>query len=685
MLSIVTITQLHGTHKAPRITNQELNSQLVSAPNDLALYTSIKKCICDLKKSVFSAIDQLETTLDILLDYQEFQNHQGKKERFAGNNGTGQSAQIFFNVKPLLPVTGTRVNDTTFTRTSGTFEDPIITGNAQAGGASTITLSVAASTINNFYTTNIISITAGTGTGQIRTISNYVGGTRVATVSVPWATIPDATSVFEIVAGTFVGQYAFSYATGNLGIGVWVPIIQNTSTSLVVNGVLQATGTSVITSVYNPIANLYPHGKGNNAFSGGVFDGEHIWFSPWSSPDILKFNPATGQMTAIPHRKNVIRAFADAIYDGESVWLVPFSSRDIIKIGPDGTMTSIAHNKGNFAFFGGAFDGTYIWFSPQNSPDILRIDPATNEMLSIPHGKGNFAFIGAVYDGFYIWFIPQGSPDILRLDPKTNDILSIPHNKGAFAFGGGVFDGEYIWLIPFNSTDVLRLNPATLEQSNFAHGTGAFGHLGGAYDGSSIWSAPQFSDFILKIEPRSGAIVLLPHGQGSILSLNGNLPPEDIFLNSSFSFFGPIFDGTSVWLTPHNSDNIVRILPPRYSRGNLNIPNALSVGGTFNRAGALRDASIQYEVPVASQTITISADTDMLLLDPAGALPDLTITFPSSSTIGQGQIIHIASSQSITTLTLNGGTINGALTTISANGFAQYIYEESTTSWFRIG
>ena len=69
---------------------------------------------------------------------------------------------------------------------------------AQAGAASTITLDTGASALDDHYNGMAIEILSGTGAGQIRYISDYVGATKVATVSSNWTTNPDATSVFTI-------------------------------------------------------------------------------------------------------------------------------------------------------------------------------------------------------------------------------------------------------------------------------------------------------------------------------------------------------------------------------------------------------------------------------------------------------------------------------------------------------
>lgn len=71
-------------------------------------------------------------------------------------------------------------------------------GTAAAGGASTITLAAGASAVDDTYNGMSIVITAGTGSGQSRVVSDYVGATKVATVSVAWVTPPDVTSVYSI-------------------------------------------------------------------------------------------------------------------------------------------------------------------------------------------------------------------------------------------------------------------------------------------------------------------------------------------------------------------------------------------------------------------------------------------------------------------------------------------------------
>ncbi len=69
-------------------------------------------------------------------------------------------------------------------------------GTATAGGASTITLQLGSSATDDYYNNQTIEITGGTGAGQKRLISDYVGSTRVATVSTAWATNPSSDSTY---------------------------------------------------------------------------------------------------------------------------------------------------------------------------------------------------------------------------------------------------------------------------------------------------------------------------------------------------------------------------------------------------------------------------------------------------------------------------------------------------------
>lgn len=80
-------------------------------------------------------------------------------------------------------------------------ENKSITANVISANATSITLASIngiTTTVDNAYVGVDVTITKGTNAGETRTISNYNGTTRVATVSQSWSVTPDSSSVYVL-------------------------------------------------------------------------------------------------------------------------------------------------------------------------------------------------------------------------------------------------------------------------------------------------------------------------------------------------------------------------------------------------------------------------------------------------------------------------------------------------------
>jgi len=100
-----------------------------------------------------------------------------------------------------------------------------VSGTAQTGSTSTtIKLATGASATDDAYNGMYVTITSGTGNGQERLITDYVGSTRVATVDTAWTTTPDNTSVYALRVFTpnVVGQYINASPQGRAKIVKYV-------------------------------------------------------------------------------------------------------------------------------------------------------------------------------------------------------------------------------------------------------------------------------------------------------------------------------------------------------------------------------------------------------------------------------------------------------------------------------
>ena len=72
---------------------------------------------------------------------------------------------------------------------------------AQASTSTTIKLDASASTSDDYYNGSTVMLWSGTGAGQFRVITDYVGATLVATVNRAWTTTPSTDTKFFILAG----------------------------------------------------------------------------------------------------------------------------------------------------------------------------------------------------------------------------------------------------------------------------------------------------------------------------------------------------------------------------------------------------------------------------------------------------------------------------------------------------
>lgn len=107
---------------------------------------------------------------------------------------------------------------------------------AAAGAASTITLDASANATDSYYRGTKIAIVSGTGAGQARIVTAYVGATKVATVSPAWVTNPDSTSVFEVLP------------IGSVNVEAWESVVPNVLISGRVDTSVGAMAADVVTA-----------------------------------------------------------------------------------------------------------------------------------------------------------------------------------------------------------------------------------------------------------------------------------------------------------------------------------------------------------------------------------------------------------------------------------------------------
>lgn len=149
-------------------------------------------------------------------------------------------------------------------------------GTAQSGNTSTtIVLDAGADANDDFYNNMTVYISSGQGQGEMKTITDYDGTTKIATVSTSWTTTPTSSSVYEVMPAVTVSSSDGSNAVARVS-GVTAGVI--TKVSMFDVGVGYRTATATVSSGGGTNATLVPRigpqgGHGSNAVSelGGAY------------------------------------------------------------------------------------------------------------------------------------------------------------------------------------------------------------------------------------------------------------------------------------------------------------------------------------------------------------------------------------------------------------------------------
>ena len=92
---------------------------------------------------------------------------------------------------------------------------------------------------------------------------------------------------------------------------------------------------------------------------------------------------------------------------------------------------------------------------------------------------------------------------------------------------------------------------------------------------------------------------------------------------------------------------------------------------------------LQYEAPLTGVTITVGPNIGQLVINPAGAIAALTVALPASPS--NGDPLTLSFTKAVTSVTLSGGTVVGAITSAAAASFASYVYSSGAAAWVRNG
>lgn len=114
--------------------------------------------------------------------------------------------------------------------------------------------------------------------------------------------------------------------------------------------------------------------------------------------------------------------------------------------------------------------------------------------------------------------------------------------------------------------------------------------------------------------------------------------------------------------------------------------------GKFNIT-SLGAGLLVYNAPLTGASITLTAATRNLILEPAGTIATLTVVFPAATALLNGQKLGLCSTQIVTALTITPGagtTVSNTQTATivplgtGAAACPEWIYRTANTTWYRV-
>lgn len=254
-----------------------------------------------------------------------------------------------------------------------------------------------------------------------------------------------------------------------------------------------------------------------NGFGGGVFDGRYVYYIPFFSKagnsGLVARYDARGAFTSATSWKffdvskldSRATAFSGGVFDGRHVYLVPFVNSEprglIPRYDTQADFETAAAwqlydiatlNAGLKGFAGGMFDGRFVYLVPNHdSTDwtglVPRYDtkaPFTTpsswtwfDMTTLdPRARG---FTRAGFDGRNVYFAPvfdgtafsglvvrydSQSPFSAKTSWSTYDLRA--RDPSAVGFAGTVFDGRFMYMVPGLGSTVARFDAKSPPSPN---------------------------------------------------------------------------------------------------------------------------------------------------------------------------------------------------------------------------
>lgn len=449
------------------------------------------------------------------------------------------------------------------------YTDPATrTRKAQAGAAGTITLDASASATDDFYNDQVVRIVGGTGAGQARLVSDYVGSTKVASVVPNWATNPDSTSIFQVIP------------SGRVDVGQWV---DGTPNALVSGRVDSSTGAMAADTLTA------------SAIATGAIDADAIAADAITAAKVASdvSDEIAAKILVTPSQKLNTTPAGEAYADVKA-WKTA-APDDLVAGAVVSYVEAIAAN----AITSGSFDdtgvqrirGTVVGAADAGSSATLIVDADRTEAVT-DYWKGMCV---AMTDGVNNGIVRR----ITAFDPATDTLTVSP----AFPSAVGVGDGYVILQAAFVEVLIDAVKANAIDATAIAD--------------NAVTANKIASQAITAAKIAAEAITASTFAVDAIIS--------DVLADSAITEIqSGLATSAALATVQADTDNIQTRLPASLVGGRIDASVGAMASDTLTAAALAADAvtEIQAGLATAAALTTVQADTDDIQTRLPAALVD---------------------------------------------------------------
>jgi serine/threonine-protein kinase len=252
--------------------------------------------------------------------------------------------------------------------------------------------------------------------------------------------------------------------------------------------------------LFGPQIHSYPVGQSPRAL---LSDGQSIWVANFNDDTVARLVAGGCDLSPDPCGK-AEASFAvpslpvAMVHDGQWLWVAGALRGELLKLDPASGEIAALYTLANVPTAMVLADRS-LWTANEIDASLTRVDPDTGASVDFPL---EFRPLALLWDGDSLWVASEQDRLVARVDPGSGQVTgSYPVEGAASALA---FDGASLWAALSDQDSLVKLDRSSgAEVARVEVGARPRALL---FDGAILWSADQQGDTVTGVDPLTGTV-----------------------------------------------------------------------------------------------------------------------------------------------------------------------------------